>query len=277
MKGCPLTCRWCCNPEGQRVHNELKYTAEDCNGCGRCLEACPSGAIHLPKGNPIPNIDRTVCNDCLECTKVCYTGALDCFAKQYTVDALYQELARDQAYYGLDGGVTIGGGEATVHGAFTLALLRKCRQAYIHTALDTCGYITTEDGLAALEEADLVLYDIKGMDNARHLEATGVSNKIIHENLRFRDSLGKDIIIRLPIIPGYTDSAENLMATAEFLAPMKSIKRVDILPIHSYSELKYRQLGWCIPDLFSTSIPHEREEELLDLFRRYGLNAQSGG
>lgn len=277
LKGCPLSCLWCCNPEGQKTYYELKYTKEDCNGCGHCLGVCPQAAIKTDGVSGIPVIDRNLCNNCMRCTEECPTGALDIFGKPYTVEELYREVIKDENYFGEDGGVTIGGGEATVYGDFTLELIKRLQKAYVHTALDTCGYIMTDAGLEALERADLVLYDIKGMNDPLHLEATGVSNKIIHQNLIRRNETGKDIIVRLPIIPGYTDSKENLLATAEFLAPMTSVKRVDVLLMHKYSELKYRQLGWQIPEVFGRSLPEHTGEEILRVLKQYGLNAQLGG
>ena len=278
LKGCPLRCLWCCNPEGQKTCYELKYTAEDCSKeCTSCIKSCTKGAISFPDVNMAPVIDRNLCDNCFACVDQCPTGALSVFGKSYTVDEMFQEIAKDQNYFGFDGGVTIGGGEATLFGEYTLALIKKCQDAYIHTALDTCGYILTEEGLECLERADLTLFDIKGMDEALHIEATGVSNKIIHENLIRRNKTGKDIIIRLPIIPGYTDSTENILRTAEFLAPLEAVKRVDVLMMHRYSELKYRQLGWKIPEVFDKSLADEKETEIMDIMKRYGLNAQLGG
>lgn len=276
LKGCPLTCLWCCNPEGQKTKYELKYTYEDCTGCGYCKDACPKGALTLDKEGAAV-IDRILCDDCLECIHSCPAGALDVFGKEYTVDELYREIAKDQNYFGVDGGVTIGGGEASMFGEFTLALIEKCQKSYIHTALDTCGYIKNEAGLEALRKADLALFDIKGMDDQLHREATGVSNRIIHENLLMRNETGKDIIIRLPIIPGYTDTTENIVETARFLAPLKAVKRVDVLMMHNYSELKYRQLGRPRPTVFDRQNLDGKEEEILSILNEYHLNAQSGG
>ena len=276
LKGCPLRCLWCCNPEGQNTWIELKYTKEDCDGCGHCLEVCPRNAVSLSDtGKAV--IDRSLCDNCMKCKEVCHTGALDVFGKSYTVEEIFREVAKDQLYFGLEGGVTIGGGEATLFPDFTLELIRRLQASYIHTALDTCGYIRTEKGYAALMEADLVLFDIKGMNDEKHKEATGVSNRIIHENLKLRNETGKDIIIRLPIIPGYTDSDENLRETAEFLAPMKAIKRIDILPMHKYSELKYRQLGWKIPEVFDKDLEKDRDKEIRDMFLKYGFHVRIGG
>ena len=277
LKGCPLRCLWCCNPEGQKLCNELQYTAEDCNGCGRCIDVCPKQAITADRPGGIPVIDRDICDNCFACVADCPTGALDRFAKVYTVEELYKELIKDEGYFGSDGGVTIGGGEASMHGRFTLELIKKLQRDYIHVALDTCGYITSQEGLAAFDTADLVLFDIKGMDDALHKEATGVSNKLIHENLMRRNASGKDIIIRLPIIPGYSDSSENIRQTAELLAPLKAVKRVDVLLMHTYSGLKYRQLGIPMPAVFEETLPEEKGQEILDCFAAYGLQAQLGG
>ncbi len=275
LKGCPLRCVWCCNPEGQKTTPELKFTQEDCTGCGKCVSACPRGAISWD--GKLAQVDRTRCNDCLACLDCCPTNALDVFGKYYTVDALFRLVERDQLYFGDSGGVTIGGGEATFFPEFTLAFIRRCQQAYIHTALDTCGYITTPTGLEALAQADLVLYDLKGMDSAAHRRYTGVPNELIHKNLLYRDSLHKDIIIRLPIIPGYTDSESNLQETAEFLAGLKSVRRVDVLPVHKYGALKYKQLGKPYVIGGVRLYTPEEEQRLKAIFESKGLNTQIGG
>ncbi len=279
LKGCPLKCVWCCNPEGQSFDAELKAVVEDCNGCGNCVSECPKKAIELNKTENKINlkVDRMLCTNCGKCIDVCYTGALTFFGKHYTVDEMFDIIKRDEQFYrSTGGGVTIGGGEATWHPDFTLNLIRKCKENYINTAVDTCGYVTSEKGLKVLEEADLLLYDFKIFDEDEHLKHTGVSNKIIKENLERLNSMGKDIIIRVPVIPGYSDLDENLNSTAEYLSKLKSIKRVDILPVHEFGKIKYAQIGMeyklnCEP------IPMERQNQILELFKSYGLNAQLGG
>jgi pyruvate formate lyase activating enzyme len=279
LKGCPLRCIWCCNPEGQLGCPEIKFTPSECDSCGRCLQICPTNAIQL---NPKPGddksiIDRELCTNCGECINVCYTGALGCFGKYYTVDELFDIVKKDEQFYRASGGgVTIGGGEPTFQPLFTYALLRKCQENYIHTAVDTCGYTPTSEGFKILEEADLLLFDLKGLGPKEHLRNTGVSNELILTNLKRLDAMEKAIIIRIPIVPGYSDSAQNIKSTAEFLSRLKSVERVDLLPYHEYGEVKYAQLG----REYKLHIQPPTEEQLNSIkatFERCGLNVQLGG
>jgi pyruvate formate lyase activating enzyme len=279
LKGCPLRCIWCCNPEGQQGYPEIKFTPSECDGCGRCLQICPTNAIQLnpQPGDDKPKIDRELCTNCGKCIEVCYTGALDCFGKYYTVDELFDIVKKDEQFYRASGGgVTIGGGEPAFQPLFTYALLRKCRENYIHTAVDTCGYTPTSEGFKILEEADLLLFDLKGLDPKEHLRNTSVSNEPILTNLKRLDAMGKAIIIRIPIVPGYTDSAQNIKSTAEFLSRLKSVERVDLLAYHEYGGVKYGQLG----REYKLHIQPPTEEQLNAIkatFERYGLNVQLGG
>jgi pyruvate formate lyase activating enzyme len=279
LKGCPLRCIWCCNPEGQQGYPEIMFTASECGGCGRCLQICPTNAIQLntKSGGDKSKIDRELCTNCEECIEVCYTGALDCFGKYYTVDELFDMIKKDEQFYRASGGgVTIGGGEPTFQPLFTYALLRKCRENYIHTAVDTCGYTPMSEGFKILEEADLLLFDLKNIDPKEHLRNTGVSNEPILANLKRLDAMRKVIIIRIPIIPGYTDSAQNIKSIAEFLSRLKSVERVDLLAYHEYGGVKYGQLGReC--KLHIQPPTEEQINAIKATFERYGLNVQLGG
>jgi len=279
LKGCPLRCIWCCNPEGQQGYPEIKFIPSECDGCGRCLQICPANAIQL---NPQPGddklkIDRELCTNCGKCIEVCATGALDYFGKYYTVDELFDIVKKDEQFYRASGGgVTIGGGEPTFQPIFTYGLLRKCKENYIHVAVDTCGYTLNSEGLKVLEEADLLLFDLKHMDPVEHKKLTGVSNEPILTNLKRLDAMGKAIIIRVPIVPGYTDSAQNIKSTAEFLSRLKSVERVDLLAYHEYGAVKYEQLG----REYKPHIQPPTEEQLNAIkatFERHGLNVQLGG
>jgi len=279
LKGCPLKCIWCCNPEGQQGCREIKFSPSECDSCGRCVKICPTNAIQLDikEGDNKPKIDRELCTNCGKCIEVCYTGALDYFGRYMTVDEVFTIVKKDEQFYRTSGGgVTIGGGEPTFQPLFTCTLLRKCKKNYIHTAVDTSGYTSTREGLRVLEEADLLLYDIKVMGLQEHLKYTGVSNKLILKNLRKLDAIGKAIIIRIPIIPGHTDSAQNIKSIAEFLSRLKSVERVDLLAYHKYGIVKYGQLGRD----YKLHIQPPTEEHLNDIkdtFERHGLNVQLGG
>lgn len=279
LKGCPLRCLWCCNPEGQENYPEIKYAASKCNGCGRCVTICPSNAIHIDfKGNvEKAKIERKLCTNCGECIEDCYTGALDFFGRYYTVMELFEEVKKDEQFYrSSGGGVTIGGGEATSQGVFTLQLIRKFTENHIHTALDTCGHITTAEGMKALEEVDLALFDLKGIDPVDHLRNTGMSNNLILKNLKRRNATGKPIIIRVPIIPGYTDSTQNAESSAEFLSRLKSVERVDLLAYHRYGITKYEELGRKYP-LDNQAIAQESLDPIKSIYEQHGLKVQLGG
>ncbi|MGI9952777.1 glycyl-radical enzyme activating protein [Moorellaceae bacterium AZ2] len=280
LKGCPLRCVWCCNPEGQLPVPEIKLIKAACNGCGACIPVCPEAALSLERadeGKAQVRVNRQRCSGCMKCVDVCPTGALDRFGRYYTVDELFEIIRRDEQFYRASGGgVTVGGGEPTFQARFTRELIRKCKEHYIHIALDTCGYTVSEEGVQALLEADLLLFDLKGLQPKKHIEQTGASNERILENLKMLDSRGKPVIIRLPLVPGYNDDGENLKATAELLASLRCVERVDLMPYHEYGKVKYEQLGR-LYDLDARPIPQERQEELKAFFQEYGLNVQLGG
>jgi pyruvate formate lyase activating enzyme len=213
----------------------------------------------------------------MACIDVCNTEALETFGRKYTLDELFEIVRKDSAFYKASGGgVTIGGGEPSSQAEFTLELLRKCKENYIHTAVDTCGYTTNSKSVEVLREADLVLFDVKGMDTKEHIEATGVSNEIIHKNLEMLDSIDKPVIIRLPIVPRINDSDEELEVTAKFLSRFRCIERVDIMGYHEYGIVKHNQLGRRYT-LVATPYSSERLDEIKRIFERYSLAAQLGG
>ena len=275
LKGCPLRCVWCCNPEGQSTEPELRVTYDNCDGCGLCVPRCKEGALSI-KDNLV-SVDRDKCIGCAECVDSCFKGALDMFGTWYTVDEMFKIVKKEQDYYrATGGGLTIGGGEATLWPDFVLELIDLCHENYIHVAIDTCGHATSEKGLECLKKADLLLFDIKGLDPESHKENTGVYNDVIQGNLRLLSDLRKPIIIRLPIITHYNDSEDELRKTAEFISGLRSVERVDLIPVHEYSMVKYRQIDKDYK-LSSEPVSDERQERLLELFKSYGLNAQIGG
>jgi len=282
LKGCPLRCLWCCNPEGQKADPELKFITANCTKCGKCIDICPTAAIAYNIADPDKKlaIDRDKCTVCGKCVDVCFTGALEIIGKIMTIEEVMNNIKKDEIFYRQSGGgVTIGGGEATSQPKFTLALIRECKKNYIHTAVDTCGFTVTEDGFAALEEADLLLFDLKGMDPHEHKKNTGVPNEIILNNLCRLDNSKKPIIIRIPLIPGHNDSKENIEKTEDFLRSLKHIERVDIIPYHKYGKIKYIEIGRTHPleKHENDVISPEALNGVIQTFTRHGLNVQIGG
>ena len=277
LKGCPLHCKWCCNPEGQRFEPELRLFHDKCTRCGACVATCSQQALSLTDQGII--CDRQKCDGCGACLASCSAGALDLFGRPMTARQAFEMVRLDRDYYlASGGGLTIGGGEASQFPEFCLELMDLCHQDGISVAVDTCGYAPRPEHLAVLEAADLLLYDIKGVDPERHKQNTGVDNALIWDNLRHLDAMGKEIIIRIPVIPGYNDSREELEEIARRLAQLTQIKRVDLICYHQFGMVKYQQLDrtYPIPDSVQP-IPEARQRELLALFQSYNLSTQLGG
>ena len=277
LKGCPLRCKWCCNPEGQKYDPELRYVEMLCKSCMKCIDVCPEGAIQKSENGETVTIDRERCNNCMKCIDSCFFGALERFGDYYTVDELFDIIRRDSTYYkSSGGGVTIGGGEASMHTDFTLALIRKCKENFIHVAVDTCGFTINETAFQVLSEADLLLYDIKGMDPEKHMRDTGASNELILDNLRKLDSLNIPIIIRMPLIPGHNDSDEDIAKAAEFLSTLKNLDRVDLMNYHTFGVVKYAQIGMKY-ELELSPLSQERLDEICAVFAQHSIKTQIGG
>ncbi|MBM4059703.1 MAG: glycyl-radical enzyme activating protein [Planctomycetes bacterium] len=230
LKGCPLHCLWCHNPESQSDQPEFVRLSHRCMRCGRCSEQeLADPVVH---GRGAEDADR------------CPTGALQAIGTTWSVAALAAELLHDRVFFEESGGgVTLSGGEPLAQAAFATALLRALRAEGVHTALDTCGAVARDVLLLAAAAADLVLYDLKLLDEARHRAATGASNRRILDNLQALAAAGARLWIRVPIVPGTNDDAANLRETAAFLAPLRGIERVELLPYHPTGEAKFARLG----------------------------------
>lgn len=277
LKGCPLRCAWCCNPEGQSFAPQLRYLREHCNGCGRCLPACPAGAISLAEGRAA--VDWSRCDGCGKCVSACWQEALRPAGEPMTAREIFEDLLREKPYFDRSGGgLTIGGGEATCFPAFCLELIGLCHGAGIPVAVDSCGYLARPDSLRVLEEADLVLFDLKGMDPARHRANTGVSNAPILDTFRHLTGIGKPVIVRLPVIPGRNDSPEELDAAIALLSASPNVERVDVLPYHTFGRVKYDELGMPYPMGDGTPPLSEADvAPLVERLRAAGLRVQVGG
>ena len=277
LKGCPLKCKWCCNPEGQSYKNQLRYIKEDCNACGNCLSLCSKNAISLSGGSVV--LDWNKCDHCGACTKVCWQDALTMAAEEKSAQEVFERILGEKPYFDRSGGgLTIGGGEASSFPDFCLELIALCHEAGISVAVDSCGYTISERSFDVLKAADLILYDIKGIDPRQHLENTGVSNTLILENFKALSKLGKSLIVRLPIIPGYNDSLAEEDAKVALLKNTPHVERVDVLPFHTYGKCKYTELGmtYPLPDSLQP-LSDQAVERLLTKLKNAGLKAQIGG
>ena len=278
LKGCRLRCKWCCNPEGQSFQPEMRFLAAHCrSGCSDCVSACPEGAIRQDTGTL--KIDRAKCIGCGRCETACFEDALRLFGKWYTPEDLMGRIRREKPYLTRSGGgVTIGGGEATCWSAFCRELIRLCHAEGIHTAIDSCGYPCTEETLSALDAADLVLFDLKGMDSARHQENTGAGNEEILRTFEHLRATNKPVIVRAPLVPGYNDSPEELAALGRLLRESPNVERVDLMPYHEYGVSKYEEIGLAYP-LAGKVEPYSQDQvrQLLEFFRTYHPNVQIGG
>ncbi len=247
LKGCPLSCAWCSNPEGQAHFPELAYSAKRCIGtveCGRCTDACEVGAVREDDGRV--DIDRDLCTNCGECVDACPSQALELFGKRMGVDEVIRVAEEDGSFYARSGGgITLSGGEPLSQPHFAVQLLQAAERRGIDTALETCGHVRWEDLERACRHLNQLFFDIKLMDSKRHREATGVGNALILENLRrvCDEFPGLPVIARTPVIPGFNDTAEDIQAIADFVGGMPARPAYELLAYHRFGEPKYQQLG----------------------------------
>ena len=240
LKGCPLKCLWCHSPESQSSRPEVAYYPNLCIGCGACVEACPHGAQTLGT----PKIIRERCQGVGRCAEECYAGATIIYGKEATVDDVLEEVDKDRLLYETSGGgLTLSGGEPAMQPVFASALLGAFKESGYHTALDTSGHTEGSAFERVLADADLVLYDLKHMDSFIHEELTGVPNGLILANLERAAGSGKTLVVRVPVIPGYNDSLENITAMADYLGGLKGVESVELLPYHNLGAPKYLALG----------------------------------
>jgi len=242
LKGCPLDCWWCHNPESQRVEPELMVRPQRCISCGACLVACTHGAIST-RGDAIIT-DQDHCEVCGACVETCYAEAREIVGRTMTVDDVMAVIARDIPFYDESGGgATFSGGEPLLQPAFLLALLQACRAQEIHTALDTCGFASWTTLERIRPHVDLFLYDLKLMDEDRHRQFTGVSNAPILHNLIKLSENDHEIIIRFPLVPGFNDDHDNIRQLAAFVARLPRPVQVDVLPYHHIAAEKYQRMN----------------------------------
>jgi pyruvate formate lyase activating enzyme len=275
LKGCPLRCAWCHNPESQAPGPEISWSESRCIRCGQCWEVCPQAAAVRPA---TPEVDRQRCLRCGQCAAVCVTGARELVGRRWTVDEVLAEVLQDRLFYDESGGgVTLSGGEPLIQPEFAYAVLAACRAHGLHTAVDTCGYGRREDLLALATVADLFLYDVKILDDARHRQYTGASNLVILENLKALGEVRANIWIRVPVIPGFNDHERDVEATAAWVASLGNIRHLHLLPYHALGTNKAQRVGRVPPVKPAAGSADDHLKTLAERARAYGLVVQIGG
>ncbi len=276
LKGCPLECQWCHNPESWKANIEYGFRESRCVGCGQCVEVCPEQAISIIDNKPVTKINK--CQLCGRCIDTCTACAREIIGREMTVSDVMAEVERDIIFYDESGGgVTFSGGEPLMQPEFLLALLNKCQNKRIHTAVDTSCYAESKIVEMVGEKTNLFLCDIKHMNSEIHEQFTGVGNQQILENIRLLSEAGKEIIIRIPIIPNFNEEKANIEATGKFIASLVGVIRVDILPFNRGGKEKSARLMTQIKSL-QVETPSEEQMNLIaqDL-SKYGFEVKIGG
>jgi len=274
LKGCPLRCFWCQNPEGLKLKQEIMFYPERCISCGACMATCPRGAHEIR--NNIHVYFRDKCENCGRCAESCYSGALQFVGKWMNVDDLIKVVLMDKPFYNAsNGGVTLSGGDPVMQYEFSYAFLERCKSEGLHTAIETAAYCRWEVLEKLLSVTDLIMMDIKHIDSEVHYKATGVRNDIILENAKKLAETDKPLIIRIPIVPTVNDSPEAIAAIAKFIQSFKNLMFLELLPFHRLGEVKYRALGIEYPARNLKTPTKAKMQELIEAAKKFVTNVFS--
>ena len=270
FKGCNMHCTWCHNPETINNHSELMFYETKCIGCGKCFEVCPSGAQQIVDGKRI--IDRNKCVNCGKCASVCYAEALVMCGEKMSVEDVMYQVRQDKAYYdSSNGGVTLSGGEVLCQKDFASELTNACHKEGIKVAVETNLCFAFDYAKELLSKVDLIMCDLKIFDDEEHKKYTGVSNKNIIDNIIKLDELNIPVVVRTPLIPGATDSAENIKSIANYIKGMKNLYRYEILNFNPLGEGKYKALN--AENQFESAKPFGEDNlsEIRDILEKIGI------
>ena len=242
LKGCPLRCEWCHNPESQKIEQEISFISDKCIGCGWCFKSCPQHAHKIENGKHVFN--RGKCIHCGVCAEKCYAGAIEVIGRKATVEEVIEEVLMDKPFYdNSGGGMTISGGEPMFQPDFTAALLSEAKNHGLHTCLDTCGFAAWEQYEKVLGNVDLFLFDLKETDPEKHQETTGVPLEPILETLKRLDDAGEQIHLCCPLIPGLNDRNGHIEKIAEIVIPLNNLLGINLLPYHPLGQSKLECIG----------------------------------
>ena len=276
LKGCPLSCRWCHKPESQSMTPEILFRGEKCIGCGTCISVCPHGAVAVSEHGGTLVTDYSLCDGCAKCCDLCPPEAREICGRLYSVDDLMARLNKDEIFF-RTGGVTFSGGEPFMQHEFLFDALDACGRQNYHRALDTCGCAAKSIVLDSVKRTDLYLYDLKHMDPEAHKKYTGVDNVVILDNLAALSEAGAKINIRIPFMPGIHSDDENIHATSKFVAQLKGIVGVNILPYHNVARGKHER--WHMEYKLNTLMPptENQQRHAAGIIESYGLKVHIGG
>jgi pyruvate formate lyase activating enzyme len=278
FKGCPLHCLWCHNPEGISKKPELMLMPNRCARCGDCLRACNYGTLSQKSDGEVA-ADRSRCTLCGDCVKACQREAIEIVGREVSVEEILVEIEKDRIFFDQSGGgVTLTGGEPLFQPELAEALIDSLHRRGLQVALDTSGYASEETFLQLARKSDLVLFDLKVMDNTKHREYTGVTNELILKNLKaIDDSSGPPIWVRFPLIPGVNDDQKNLKQMADLLIELKSVKMINVLPYHKGGVEKFHRLGRDSEFKVYEPPSQERVDSVINFFRAKGFKVKQGG
>ena len=276
LKGCPLRCLWCHNPESLRPDPEPSLRMGRCIRCGQCTETCPTQAITTTKATP--KTDGQLCTTCGACLDACLNRAREIVGRTIDVATLVAEVEKDNLFYDQSGGgITFSGGEPLMQPGFLLACIEVLKDRRIHVAVDTTCYGERRDLLKVSDMTDLLLCDIKHLDPERHREFTGVDNESILANIRALSDRQVSMIIRLPLIGGYNDDADNIRQTADFVAPLKSVQQVDLLPYNCAGAAKAERLAYPTRMERGRIVDRKQMAQIISTFKDRGLTVKLEG